>query len=58
MYDIYKGTPGRANCKFLMTNRSKLLSESECNKVLKEGHYRTSRNKYERGKKAMKIYGH
>ena len=43
-----------------MTNRSKLLlSESkECNKTLKEGHYTTSRNKYERGKKAMKIYRH
>ena len=41
-----------------MTNRSKLLlsDSEECNKTLKEGHYTTSRNKYERGKKAMKIY--
>ena len=42
-----------------MNNRSKLLIESEeCNKTLKKGHYKTSRNKYERGKKAMKIYRH
>ena len=31
-----------------MTNRSKLLRESECNKTLEEEHYKTSRNKYER----------
>ena len=41
-----------------MTNRSELLRESECNTTLKEGHYKTSRNKYESGKKAMKIYRH
>ena len=38
------------------TNCSKLLSESECNKTLRKGHYKTSRNKYERAKKAMKVY--
>ena len=32
-----------------MTNGSKLPSgEPECNKILEEGHYKTSRNKYER----------
>ena len=41
-----------------MTNRSKLLTESdECNKTLKERH-KTSRNKYKRWEKAMKIYRH
>ena len=41
-----------------MTNRSKLLSESECNKTLKEGHCKTNRKKYKKGKKAMKIKRH
>ena len=41
-----------------MTNRNKLLSESECNKTLKEGHCKTSRNKYKKMKKAMKICRH
>ena len=31
-----------------MTNRSKLLSKSECNKTLEEGHCKTRRDKYER----------
>ena len=36
-----------------MTNRSKLLSEakSKCNKKIEEGHYKTSRKKYERERK-------
>ena len=33
-----------------MTNHSKLY-ESECNKTLEQGHYKTSRNKYERERK-------
>ena len=37
--------------KFLITNRSKLLSESERNRPLEEGDYKTSRNKDERGRK-------
>ena len=41
-----------------MTNRSKLSSESESNKALKEGHNKTSRKQYEREKKAMEIYRH
>ena len=41
-----------------MTNPSKILSESQCNRTLKEGHYKASRGKYERGKKTMKIYRH
>ena len=43
----------KTNSKFLMTTRRKLLSESksECNKTQEEGHYKTSRNKYERERK-------
>ena len=50
----------KTKCIFLMTNHSKLLSESECkskseyNKTLEEGHYKTSRNKYERERKLRK----
>ena len=43
---------------FLMTNRTKSLSEFECHKTLGEGKYKTRRNKYEGGKKAMKICIH
>ena len=39
-----------------MTTRRTLLSKSksECNKTLEEGHYKTSRNKYERERKLQK----
>ena len=40
-------------CKFLITNRSKLLSKSERNRPLEEGYYKTSRNKDERGRKQL-----
>ena len=38
-----------------MTNRSKLLSESACNKTLREEHCKASRNKYEKGKSYKNI---
>ena len=41
--------------KFLMTHRSTLISESECNKTLEEGHYSINRSKYEEGKNVMNI---
>ena len=37
-----------------MINRSKLLSESNCNETLEEGHYKTSRSKYKRDRKLRK----
>ena len=46
----------KTNRKFLMAKRRKLLSESksECNKTLEKGHYKTSRNKYEKERKLLK----
>ena len=46
----------KINYRFLMTTRRTLLSKSksECNKTLEEGHYKTSRNKYERERKLQK----
>ena len=46
--ETIKNVLQETNYKFLMTNRSKLLRKSKCNKILEEGHYKTSKNKYER----------
>ena len=48
-----KNVVEKINCKFLTTNCRKLLSESKfgCYKTIEDGHYKTSRNKYERERK-------
>ena len=39
-----------------MTNRSKLLSESDYNKTLEDEQYTTSSNKYQKERKLWKYY--